>query len=330
MTALHAFHSVRDVASIADDAIGRLPDHVFGSDDWAATAARNCADNVLAALELKSKFHVASAIRAMAHRPTAEQLNSVFNSVCDAVVANAYQQKTNVRATIDWIEEARSIALDTIVAENLNDRSKTSDNPATGMQSNIDGMDAIADGLVSMMKLHDRATAEHLEATATLAVRIAHALGLDEESAATVRIAARLHDIGKISVDRAILTKREQLTLAEWDALRQQPRAGEELLNDIPELRRFASIVRSHQERFDGAGLPAGLAGSAIPLESRIIAVADAFHSMVSGQPYRQAIAPHDAIDIIIANAGSQFDPKVVEATTGMLKIRERRFPRSA
>ena len=323
MTALHASYSVRDVASIADDAIGRLPDHVFGSDDWAATAARNCADNVLAALELKSKFHVASAIKAMSHRPTAEQLNSIFNSVCDAVVANAYQQKTNVRATIDWIEEARGVALDTIVAERLDDR-------AAGTRSSIDGMDAIADGLVSMMKFHDRATAEHLEAVATLAVRIAHALGLDEETAASVRIAARLHDIGKVSVDRSILTKREQLTLSEWETLRQQPRAGEALLNDIPELRRFAAAVRSHQERFDGAGTPDGLSGSAIPLESRIIAVADAFHSMVSGQPYRQAIAPHDAIDIIIANSGTQFDPVVVEATTSILNVRHRRFPRSA
>lgn len=152
---------------------------------------------------------------------------------------------------------------------------------------------------------------EHGEAVATGAYRTARAIGLSRRVASRIRLAARLHDIGKAEIDERILLKPEPLTMEEWSQIRLHAVAGEQILLGAG-LTDIAPWVRSHHERFDGLGYPDGLAGNAIPLASRIIAVADAYDAMTSTLPYRPAMSPRDAREELHRNAGTQFDPEVV------------------
>jgi putative nucleotidyltransferase with HDIG domain len=131
---------------------------------------------------------------------------------------------------------------------------------------------------------------------------------------AELEIAARLHDIGKIGVPDSILLKRGALTEAEQGIVRCHPGWGAETLERLPGLERVAEAVRHHHERWDGQGYPGGLAGEEIPLASRIIGACDAFGAMTSTRPYRRALAVDEAVRLLRAGAGAQFDADVVGA----------------
>jgi putative nucleotidyltransferase with HDIG domain len=143
-------------------------------------------------------------------------------------------------------------------------------------------------------------------------------MGLRTEDTEFIALCALLHDIGKISTPDHILLKPSALALDEWDLMRDHAAAGARILNQIPSLQRCAIIVRAHHERFDGAGYPEGLAGTNIPFEARVVAVADAFHAMISERPYRQPIPPRQALQILRDGRGSQWDPDVVDAMLDM------------
>jgi putative nucleotidyltransferase with HDIG domain len=154
----------------------------------------------------------------------------------------------------------------------------------------------------------------HCQAVAVLAARIARTIGAPEDEA-TVRLAAPVHDIGKLNVPRSILDKPGALTDSEWQLVRRHPGEGERLLR--PLFRGSLGVlaaVRSHHERWDGRGYPDGLVGAGIPLAARIIAVADAFHAMLETRPYRPGRPPGHALDELDAHADSQFDPDCVSA----------------
>ena len=123
-----------------------------------------------------------------------------------------------------------------------------------------------------------------------------------------------MHDIGKIGVASELLRKPGPLNEEETIAMRCHPELGARILEPVPRLRTVAPIVRASHERFDGLGYPDGLVGDAIPLESRIVAVCDAFDAMVSDRPYRRAMTRDAAIAELRACAGTQFDPRVVQA----------------
>lgn len=127
-----------------------------------------------------------------------------------------------------------------------------------------------------------------------------------------VHIAAHLHDIGKIGVCDNSLNKAGKLTTAEMADMQMHPRIGFNILQRLPSFREIARIVLHHHERWDGRGYPDGLRGEAIPPESRIIAVADAFDAMTSDRPYRTGISVDDAAAEIYRHAGEQFDDRVV------------------
>jgi HD-GYP domain-containing protein (c-di-GMP phosphodiesterase class II) len=141
---------------------------------------------------------------------------------------------------------------------------------------------------------------------------------LPKEQAEFVELCAILHDIGKIATPESILFKPGPLEAHEWEVMRDHAAAGQRILNQIPSLARCAVIVRAHHERWDGRGYPDGLAGENIPFEARVVAVADAFHAMISDRPYRKAIAPRRALEIIEAGRGTQWDPLVVDAMLGL------------
>ncbi len=134
-----------------------------------------------------------------------------------------------------------------------------------------------------------------------------------------MRYGAIFHDIGKIAVPDAILTKPGPLTAEEFSVIKRHPVVGEQILAPVPFLSGVRQIVRHDHERWDGAGYPDGLRGSQIPIGARIVFVVDAYHAMVSDRPYRRAMSEADARAELESNAGTQFDPDVVSAMTAAL-----------
>jgi len=162
----------------------------------------------------------------------------------------------------------------------------------------------------------DAHTQAHSEEVAEVARVLAAGLGLSQAQVNVVHVAGHLHDIGKIGVPDAVLLKPGRLTPEEWACMQAHPAMGGEILAPLSCLAEMGvvAMVRAHHERFDGRGYPAGLAGRAIPLGARIIAVADSLSAMLQTRPYRPAMDFDQASREIVACAGTQFDPDVVAA----------------
>ncbi|MCB0866318.1 MAG: PAS domain S-box protein [Solirubrobacterales bacterium] len=168
--------------------------------------------------------------------------------------------------------------------------------------------------LVAALEARDLYTAEHSRSVVELAGGVARRLALDDATVATVQRVAALHDVGKVAVPDAILQKRGPLSPSEWELMRQHPAVGERIVASTRTLAHLAAPIRAEHERWDGKGYPDGLSGEEIPIASRITLACDAFHAMTSDRPYRAAMAPAEAEAELEANAGTQFDPTIVEA----------------
>jgi diguanylate cyclase (GGDEF)-like protein len=169
---------------------------------------------------------------------------------------------------------------------------------------------------VLLQVLHERepGLGDHLNGVSKLALSVATRLKLEGEERDEVVRAAELHDIGKMAIPDMVLRKPGPLNEEEWAFVRQHTIIGERILAVAPALLPIAKLVRASHERFDGSGYPDGLAGDAIPLGARIVAVCDAFFAMTSVRPYRPAISHEHALAELRACAGTQFDPNVVAA----------------
>jgi putative nucleotidyltransferase with HDIG domain/PAS domain S-box-containing protein len=173
---------------------------------------------------------------------------------------------------------------------------------------------AALESLASAIEAKSPWTRGHSERVADYAVEIGQALGLTNGELDKLRIAALLHDIGKIGTYDGLLEKQGKLTAVEYETIKQHSAKGAEMLAPIRQLHDIIPWVRGHHERFDGAGYPDGLKGENIPLQARILAVADTFDSMTAERPYRTTPGKAQALEEIQRHAGTQFDPKVVEA----------------
>ncbi|CAN5481420.1 hypothetical protein BH10ACT11_BH10ACT11_00260 [soil metagenome] len=192
--------------------------------------------------------------------------------------------------------------------------------PGSAAQPVPRGADAdVVIALAHALEERDRYTGEHSETVVDLTARVGEALGLDSAEVDELKTAALLHDIGKVGIPDAILHKPGPLDEREWEIMRQHPAIGERILRAIPGMGTIARVVRHEHERWDGGGYPDRLIGEQIPLGARIILACDAYHAMVSDRPYRKAMPHRAAIAELTDNAGSQFDPKVVEALVGYL-----------
>jgi HD-GYP domain-containing protein (c-di-GMP phosphodiesterase class II) len=163
-----------------------------------------------------------------------------------------------------------------------------------------------------------------------LAARVARELALGEDVAFCVEMVGQIHDIGLNGVTPLILDKSEPLSEYEYLIVQLHPERGANVLRGIPALSDWAPIVQSHHERFDGKGYPDRLCGEEIPIESRVLAVADAFHSMTTPQTWRSPISPFDAIQSLLRGSGSQFDPDVVSALITAFRVRSTEISETA
>jgi diguanylate cyclase (GGDEF)-like protein len=177
---------------------------------------------------------------------------------------------------------------------------------------------------VLLQALHEREPdlLGHTRGVAALAVEAGRRLGLSAAELDELERAAQLHDIGKLAVPDEILRKPSALTPDEWAFVTQHTLVGQRILAASPTLRRIGDVVRSTHERWDGDGYPDGIAGTAIPLPARIIAVCDAFDAMISTRPYRTALAVDEAVAELERCAGTQFDPAVVRVVADCIRSR--------
>ena len=168
--------------------------------------------------------------------------------------------------------------------------------------------------LANAIELRDHYTVGHTARVTNFCVEIARELGWDEERLKQVRMGAVLHDVGKIAVDNAILSKPSNLTPQEYAKIKVHPQRGQDLLQDVEFLHPLIPFCLYHHERYDGNGYPFGLARDKIPIEGRIVAVADTFDAMTSNRPYRKGLDPAVAIAELERGVGTQFDPECVRA----------------
>jgi HD-GYP domain-containing protein (c-di-GMP phosphodiesterase class II) len=159
----------------------------------------------------------------------------------------------------------------------------------------------------------------HVADVSSLAVRVGDRLGLLRDELEELRLAAELHDIGKLAVPDVVLQEAAALDATEWSFIQSHTLIGQRILSAAPALRAVGAIVRSTHENWDGTGYPDGLAGEAIPLAARIITACDAYSAMTSDRTYRAARTQGEAIRELRRCAGKQFDPHVVDLLCDVL-----------
>jgi len=178
----------------------------------------------------------------------------------------------------------------------------------------------IVDALVTMHRLTDDYTAGHEHRTASLSVKIAHRLDLKPDRIEVLRMAAQVHDIGKVKIAPTLLHKPGRLSEEEFAVIKTHVQVSYDILNPISFPFNLAEIVWCHHESLDGSGYPRAITGDAIPLEARILTVADIVESMSSDRPYRKAVGMEAALAEIARLRDTRLDPRVVDACVDIVQ----------
>ena len=184
--------------------------------------------------------------------------------------------------------------------------------------------------LASALDARDSYTAGHSHRVSEYSCAIAEGLGLSSPEVGDIRIAALLHDIGKIGVSDSVLQKPGRLTSEEFALIQMHPTIGRHILEGVNGFQPYLAVVELHHENWDGTGYPRGMSGEEVPLAARIVHVADAFDAMTSDRPYRRGMSVSEAFGILNRFAGTQFDPAIVGAflnlglgTSGLMRLLE-------
>jgi diguanylate cyclase (GGDEF)-like protein/putative nucleotidyltransferase with HDIG domain len=185
------------------------------------------------------------------------------------------------------------------------------------------GAFSVLDGLVTSVDHKDHYTRQHSEDVTVHAVTIASRMGLSIETQRTLRVAALLHDIGKIGIPDHVLRKPAELNDDEQEIIKNHVMLGELIIHGIPGQEEVVGAVGSHHERFDGKGYPRGLSGESIPLLGRILAAADAYSAMTTDRPYGKGLPPEEAKAELRRIAGTQLDPEITVVLLEYLEDRE-------
>jgi len=184
-----------------------------------------------------------------------------------------------------------------------------------------DALAGIVEALAILIEAADPAAGERGRAVSSLSRALAEALGMDPTKIRMLDLAGRLLDIGAVSMGAQLLQKSSPLLEDEWHAMRAHPNVSGEAVGRVPALRPLVPAIRGHHEHWDGAGYPDGLAGEAIPMSARILAVADAYIAMTSDRPFQKSRSKEAAIEELRSCAGTQFDPAVVQALEQVLGV---------
>jgi HD-GYP domain-containing protein (c-di-GMP phosphodiesterase class II) len=177
--------------------------------------------------------------------------------------------------------------------------------------------------MAQALDARDTYTAGHSNRVSEYSVAIATAMELSPERIETINVGAKLHDIGKIGIPDAVLQKPGRLTAEEYELIKQHPRIGKRILEKMGRFQTYLPIVELHHENHDGSGYPHGLKGDEIPLEARIVHVADVYDAISSDRAYRKSMSMQRVLETLKEGAGSQFDPNVVEALLSLILQRE-------
>ncbi len=167
--------------------------------------------------------------------------------------------------------------------------------------------------LANSIAAKDGYTGKHVERVARYSLDLAKKSGVPEEDWNTIEMGALLHDIGKIGVPESVLLKPAALTKEEYDVIKRHPDVGVEICQPLNFLKDVLKVIHYHHERYDGGGYPKGLKGEDIPLEARIVSIADAYDAMTSDRPYRKGMPKEKAVEILTEGRGTQWDAHLVD-----------------
>ncbi len=167
--------------------------------------------------------------------------------------------------------------------------------------------------LILTIDAKDRYTFKHSNRVAKLSSSLAGAMGVSGKTIKEIEHAASIHDIGKIGIEETILRKNGQLTFNEYEEVKKHPTIGVRIVQSVPFLEDAIPVILHHHERYDGKGYPGGVKGDQISLSARIVIVADAVDAMMSVRPYRNALSKDEVLSELRGNAGTQFDPDIVD-----------------
>lgn len=182
---------------------------------------------------------------------------------------------------------------------------------------------ATLEALINALEAKNEFLAGHSARVAAFAAMIAHQLGLSDDEIELVRMAGRLHDLGKIGIREAVLNKPEPLSDEEYQHVKSHVEIGAAILAPLEHLGPIVDLVRSHHEHWDGSGYPDGLSGDAIPLGARIIGAAEVYDALTTSRPYQERLTPEDAVERMRELAGTVIDPHVMEALARAVAARE-------
>ena len=180
---------------------------------------------------------------------------------------------------------------------------------------------AIVKTLMKALEERDYITGGHGDRLQNLVEDLARSMDLTERNIADLRLLAQFHDIGKVGIPDRILFKKGPLTSEEWLEMQRHSEIGHRIALSAPELAPVAEWILKHHEHWDGSGYPLGLKGEEIPMECRILAIADAYDAMVSDRPYKQAVSHDKAIAELKRCSGTQFDPKLLMVFIDVLEV---------
>ncbi|WP_378953500.1 HD-GYP domain-containing protein [Pelosinus sp. sgz500959] len=184
----------------------------------------------------------------------------------------------------------------------------------------VDDLHEVVDALAAAVDAKDSYTCGHSERVAEISLAIAKELNLSDEEQYLIHIGAHLHDVGKIGIPDAVISKPGRLTNEEFKLIKDHPIIGYHIVSKVKILQSVSLIVRHHHERIDGGGYPDGLRGEDIPLGARIVAVADAFDAMTTNRTYKVSMSISDALQELTRCSDTQFDRQIVEVFVRMMK----------
>ena len=295
---------LRSIENLAPEVLDRMPNIEENVDPLVADIAQ--------ALATGSMTSIHRWVRSQATETPRSTVIEILSATCFAISLEVDPFATDRRSVLTFFDRLQTEAA-TIMA--------TLGKAPSELLASNDAMSA----LLAALDARDGATCCHSRATGEWARRLTEAMGLPAAQADVIVSAAVLHDVGKIATPDRVLLKESQLNEDEWAVMRLHSAQGEKILLGLPTLAHLAPLVRAHHERWDGAGYPDRLAGTQIPFESRVVSVVDAFHAMISKRPYRDAISPRKAIEILKDGRGSQWDPAIVDEMVDMVENRGRR-----